>query len=351
MTSKKAVERIMKVLGLTSQKFYESTTEQGMMMKMEGELELGMPIYMATEEGLIPAPPGVHKMEDGSEIEVDEEGMVSKIKMGATADAEKEIKDEEEDITNETMSVDGKFADVKLKDGSILRIGADEPQVGTRVLKVNYDNTLTAITDGEYETSDGRVISIDGGAIQGVQSKTDYDKRATGTDLEKKVAVEDIKEAEALVFTEAKTVEGGIKLDSPTFDVGETIDVIKDDGTKEKAPNGEHEIILKDSEGSDVKIRVQVADGKITQRENVEEPSKEDEMAEIASMFALALKKFETKIDAIASKQTELETKFGKFSKEPAGSRVFTQKTINEKENPLQSKYEAFRKMREMIKN
>ena len=74
-------------------------------------------------------------------------------------------------------------------------------------------------------------------------------------------------------------------------------------------------------------------------------------MAEIASMFALALKKFETKIDLIASKQTELETKFGKFSKEPAGSRVFTQKTINEKENPLQSKYEAFRKMREMIKN
>lgn len=346
MTSKKAVERIMKVLGLTSQKFYESTTEQGMMMKMEGELEVGAPIYMATEEGLIPAPPGVHKMEDGSEIEVDEEGMVSKIKMGATADAEKEIKDEEEDIKDADMSVDGKFADVKLKDGSILRIGADEPQVGTRVLKVNYDNTLTAITDGEYETSDGNVISIDGGAVIGVQSKTDYDKRGTGTDLEKKDAVADNKEAEALVFTEAKTVDGGIKLDSPTFDVGETIDVIKDDGTKEKAPNGEHEIILKDSEGNDVKIRVQVADGKITQRENVEE-----EMAEIASMFALALKKFETKIDLIASKQTELETKFGKFSKEPAGSRVFTQKTINEKENPLQSKYEAFRKMREMIKN
>ena len=73
MNSKKAVERIMKVLGLTSLKFYESTTEQGMMMKMEGELEVGAPIYMATEEGLIPAPPGVHKMEDGSEIEVDDE--------------------------------------------------------------------------------------------------------------------------------------------------------------------------------------------------------------------------------------------------------------------------------------
>lgn len=351
MTSKKAVERIMKVLGLTSEKFYESTTEQGMMMKMEGELEVGSPIYMATEEGLIPAPPGVHKMEDGSEIEVDEEGMVSKIKMGATADAEKEIEDEEEDIADEDMSATEKFADVKLKDGSILRIGGDDAKVGARVLKVNYDNTLTAITDGDYETSDGKVISIDGGSIKGVQPKADYDKRGTGTDEEKKDPLDDIGVATALVFTEAKTIDG-VKLDSPTFDVGETIDVVKDDGTKEKAPDGEHEIILKDSEGNDVKIKVEVADGKITERENVEEaPSKEDEMAEIASMFAAALKKFETKIDAIAAKQELLDSKFQKFSKEPAGSRVFTQKTINEEENPLQSKYEAFRRMREMIKN
>ena len=350
MNSKKAVERIMKVLGLTSLKFYESTTEQGMMMKMEGELEVGAPIYMATEEGLIPAPPGVHRMEDGSEIEVDEEGMVSKIKMGATADAEKEIKDEEEDIKDEDMSATEKFADVKLKDGSILRVGGEGTIVGARVLKINYDNTLTAITDGNYETTDGQVISIIGGSIHGVQPKADYDKRGTGTGEETSDPTK-VEETAALVFTEAKTIDG-VKLDSPTFDVGETIDVVKEDGAKEKAPDGEHEIILKDSEGKDVKIRVEVKDGKIIGRANIEEaPSKEDEMAEIASMFALALKKFETKIDAIASKQTELETKFGKFSKEPAGSRVFTQKTINEKENPLQSKYEAFRKMREIIKN
>lgn len=352
MNSKKAVERIMKVLGLTSQSFYEAKTEQGMSVKMEGELEVGYPIYVSTEEGMIPAPAGVHKLDDGTEIEVDEDGKVSKIKMGETKDAEIEDEKEAEDIKDEDMSaVDLEFGDVKLKDGSIIRIGSDDPQVGTRVLKVNYDNTLTAITDGDYETADGKVISIDGGSIKGVQSKADYEKRGTGLDAEKKDPLSDIGKAMANVFTEAKTVDGGIKLDSPTFDVGETIDVVKDDGAKEKAPDGEHEIILKDSEGNDVKIRVQVKDGKITERENVEEPSKEDEMMEIANMFAAALKKFETKIDAISTKQTELETKFGKFSKEPAGSRVYTQKTINEIENPLASKYEAFRKMREMIKN
>jgi hypothetical protein len=228
----------------------------------------------------------------------------------------------------------------------MIRVGSDDAQVGARVLKINYDNTLTAMTDGEYETADGRVISIDGGSIKGVQSKADYESRGTGSAENKKEPLDDIGKAMAEVFTEAKTYDGVI-VDSPTFDVGEKIDVVKD-GEKSPAPDGEHQIMLKDSEGKEVKIRVEVKDGIITERENVEET---DEMAEIASMFAEALKKFETKIDSIASKQNELETKFGKFSKEPAGSRVYTQKTINETENPLESKYEAFRRLREMIKN
>ena len=58
---KTAFERIMTALGLTKQSFYEGKTEQGLAMKMEGDLEVGAPIYVATEEGLIPAPPGVHK--------------------------------------------------------------------------------------------------------------------------------------------------------------------------------------------------------------------------------------------------------------------------------------------------
>ena len=46
MNSKKAVERIMKVLGLTYTTFFEAQTEQGVQMKMEGELEVGAPIYV-----------------------------------------------------------------------------------------------------------------------------------------------------------------------------------------------------------------------------------------------------------------------------------------------------------------
>jgi hypothetical protein len=81
-------------------------------------------------------------------------------------------------------------------------------------------------------------------------------------------------------FVDAKTADGTI-LQSPTFDLGESVEVVSEDGTKTPAPDGEHEIALKDSEGNEVVIRVVTKDGKITERENVEEaqPEVETEMA------------------------------------------------------------------------
>jgi hypothetical protein len=327
MNSKTAVERIMKVLGLTPERFYEGKTEQGLMVKMEGELELGQKVYVATEEGLIPAPPGVHSLEDGSKLEVDDEGNLIKIDMGDTGktmDEKKEEKTEEDAKKDEEMSAD-KFADVKLKDDVTMRVGGDEPSVGLRVKMVNYDGTLTAMTDGDYETTNGEVISVIGGAISGIQSKADYEKRKTG-------------------FTIAETPEG-VKVESPTFDVGEDIYVLDGD-EKKPAPDGEHQVVLKDESGNENKIRVISKDGKIVERENVEEDM-EKTMMEIAEQFQKALSKFETKIDLIAKKQKELDGKFQKFSKEPAGSRVYTQKTINETPNPLTTKYEGFKKLRQ----
>lgn len=344
MTSKKALERIMIVLGLKPESFFEAKTEQGMAIKMEGELEVGAPIYISTEEGLIPAPPGVHKLDDGSEIEVDEDGKVSKIKMGETKDEEIEEEKEEKDIEDEEMSEDA-FGEIKLKDGGMIALEGEEPSVGLRVMKKGYDGTLSAITDGLYETSDGKVISIVGGAIKGVQSAEDNEKRGTGLDAEKEAPLNDIGKSMAIVFTEAKTTDGAT-LESKTYDVGEDVYVVKD-GEKEKAPDGEHQVVLKDSKGEEVKIRIMVKDGKIVERENVEEGM--EQMMQIADMFAQAISRFESKLDLITKKQTELEGKFQKFSKEPAGSRVYTQKTINEESSPFLSKYEAFRRMRENL--
>jgi hypothetical protein len=89
-------------------------------------------------------------------------------------------------------------------------------------------------------------------------------------------------------MTYAKLADGTI-LESPTFDVGELAEVVSEDGTKSLAPAGEHEIILKDSEGNDVRIKIMVdAEGKITERENVElaEGAKDEEVKKLPEDMA-----------------------------------------------------------------
>ena len=71
-------------------------------------------------------------------------------------------------------------------------------------------------------------------------------------------------------FTDAKATNGDI-LQSPTFDLGESVEVISEDGTKSPAADGEYEISLKDESGNENIIRIVVKDGKIEERENVEE--------------------------------------------------------------------------------
>ena len=80
-------------------------------------------------------------------------------------------------------------------------------------------------------------------------------------------------------LTDAQTADGTI-LQSPTFDLGESVEVVSEDGTKTPAPDGEHEIALRDSEGKEVVIRIITKDGKITERSNVEEAKPEVEAEE-----------------------------------------------------------------------
>ena len=86
---------------------------------------------------------------------------------------------------------------------------------------------------------------------------------------------------EEVLFAYAKLADGTI-LESPTFDVGEMAEVVSEDG-KSPAPAGEHELILRDSEGKEERIKIIVdAEGKITERENVELGEKEEKMESIA---------------------------------------------------------------------
>jgi len=80
-------------------------------------------------------------------------------------------------------------------------------------------------------------------------------------------------------FVTAALVDGTV-VESATFDVGEAVEVIAEDGTKTPAPDGEHELFLKDEEGNEVRIRIITKDGIITERMNVEEATEEPEAEE-----------------------------------------------------------------------
>jgi hypothetical protein len=110
-----------------------------------------------------------------------------------------------------------------------------------------------------------------------MNSKNVLDKIITMLSFEKK--------EDAVEMTYAKLADGTI-VESPTFDVGEPLDIVSEDGTKSPAPNGTHELALRDSEGRDVLIKVVTEEGKIVERENVELPASEE--AEVESEIEMA---------------------------------------------------------------
>jgi TolA-binding protein len=87
--------------------------------------------------------------------------------------------------------------------------------------------------------------------------------------------------SEEVSLTYAKLADGTI-LESSTFDVGEMVEVVSEDGTKSPAPDGEHELELTGAEGETVRFKIITEGGVITERENVElEDIVEDEETEL----------------------------------------------------------------------
>jgi hypothetical protein len=86
--------------------------------------------------------------------------------------------------------------------------------------------------------------------------------------------------AEEVELTYAKLADGTI-VESKTFDVGEELFVVSEDGTKSPAPNGMHDLMLRDESGNENLIKVRTEDGKIVERENVEVDMADEKVKEI----------------------------------------------------------------------
>tara|TARA_Y100000389_G_scaffold196096_1_gene228457 strand:- start:481 stop:1155 length:675 start_codon:yes stop_codon:yes gene_type:complete len=88
-------------------------------------------------------------------------------------------------------------------------------------------------------------------------------------------------------LTVAKLADGTL-VESETFDVGEAVEVIHEDGTKTPAPDGEHLLELRDESDEINRIKIFTEGGIIKERENVEieatkDEDKQEEMADVST--------------------------------------------------------------------
>jgi hypothetical protein len=208
-----------------------------------------------------------------------------------------------------------KFNSYKIKENGNEIITEGDLSVGEPIYIINKDGQIPA-PDGEFELEDTTKITIKDGLVQ----KINYDN------MEQKQN-----------FVEAMLKDGTV-VKSPTFDVGEEVKIVSPDGAEQPAPDGEHELKLKDTEGKEVLIKIITKDGKITERENVElsKPDMEeveeemgmttpalsqgnDNMEGFKKEIMAVLGEIKDKIDAVVADQEEMKKKVSKFAKEPAG--------------------------------
>lgn len=163
------------------------------------------------------------------------------------------------------------FFVTKLEDGvTEVTNNLDSDLAVGQTLYVVGDSTLQPAPMGTHITREGLVLTLD--------------EESTIVKLEIKEAEEEVErnqeevESSKMEMTVAEDAQGQ-KLESPTFDVGEEVYVLGADGEKTPVSDGEHQVVLKDESGNENKIRIQTVDGKIVQRENVEQMSEVD-MAE-----------------------------------------------------------------------
>ena len=94
MNAESILDRIMVKLGIANEpvavELEQKKTEDGQAIFEADAFEIGQALFIVTEDGKIPAPMGEFALEDGSIVEVDENGVIVEI-----AKKEEEIKEEE----------------------------------------------------------------------------------------------------------------------------------------------------------------------------------------------------------------------------------------------------------------
>jgi major membrane immunogen (membrane-anchored lipoprotein) len=229
------------------------------------------------------------------------------------------------------------FSSTFLADGTteVTNNSDSELAVGQTLFIVS-DGTLVPAPMGEHETRDGMVVSLDGESTI-IAIATNDPETSAEVGGESGESESSTSGSTGMDMTKATDAQGQV-LESKTFDVGEDCNMVKEDGSSEPCPNGEHQVVLKDESGNENKIRIVVKDGKIVQRENVEGMMKpemmnadfskdindiKESMSQLLSLVDSLNGKFKTELNS-------LKTDFDSFKKLPERQAVEEKKTYTE---------------------
>lgn len=224
------------------------------------------------------------------------------------------------------------FKSTFLEDGTEVTNNQDsEFEVG-QTLYVVKESTLSPAPSGTHMTREKLILTVDEeSTIIAIASD-----KVESTEVKVEVE-EDMKDMKMTIAEDAQ----GQKLESATFDVGEDVYMIMEDGSKVPAPNGEHQVILKDESGNENKIRIQVMDGKITQRENVEGMKKPEMMNadfskdinDIKESLSKLIEVMDNMNGKFKTELSSLKTDFDEFKKSPERTPVDEKKKYTESFN------------------
>lgn len=220
-----------------------------------------------------------------------------------------------------TFLTDGTEVTNNMSDDSDFEVG--------QTLYVVKESTLAPAPEGSHETREGLIVTVDAESTIIAIASTDVDETEVGVEVEVETG-DEMKEEKMTIAEDAE----GNRLESTTFDVGEMVYVLTGDDTKTPAPDGEHQVVLKDESGNENKIRIITKDGVITERENVEEMGKDYEMSKEIENIKSSMTEMLGLINELNGKfKTELnslKSDFDTFKKSPERKPVDEKKTYKE---------------------
>ena len=146
------------------------------------------------------------------------------------------------------------FATTKLTDGTEVTNNLDDEfKIGQELFVVN-ESTLSPAPEGKHTTREGLVITVDSSSV--IIAMEQETEEAPANDEDKSEVEVEVESGKDMKMSEATLADGTkIMSEGEKFEVGQKLFVVKEDGEKVEAPEGEHTtesgiVITVDGEGT-----------------------------------------------------------------------------------------------------